>query len=141
MKKIILCLLAMITIAGCSNSKVSVISAEQTSQKFANKETFILVVGVTTCIHCKELGKTIDTFSKNHDVAFFKVNIDDEDPQEVDGKKVRVDFEKLEDNYIGLVSGTPTTYFVVDGKIEFVMPGTVSNEQLKTYVEKYGFLK
>ena len=115
MKKILAILLCMSVLAGCFPSKTGVVhsSAEDAISALESKD----------------------------DIRITEVYMDDEDPVIDDSTKRKTypEYEKLE-QYIGVVAGTPTVYFIKEGVIKGMFTGAVSYDTFRDKIDKYGFL-
>ncbi len=143
MKKMIALLLCLAALTGCFPASSGVVhaGAKEAIAAFESKDDMILVVGKSTCGACEEFQKVLDEIVKNYDIRITEVYMDD-DPtvDEETGQKTYPEYEELE-QYIGVVAGTPTVYFVQEGAIKGVFTGSVSYDTFKNKVDKYGFLK
>lgn len=143
MKKIIAIILCMSVLAGCFPSKSGVVhsSAEDAVSALESKDDIILVVGKSDCSACEEFQGVMDEIVKNYDLRITTVIMDDEEPvvDESTNKKTYPEYEELE-QYIGVVAGTPTVYFIKEGVIKGMFTGAVSYDTFKDKIEKYGFL-
>lgn len=143
MKKMIALLLCLAALTGCFPASSGVVhaGAKEAVAAFESKDDMILVVGKSTCGACEEFQKVLDEIVKNYDIRITEVYMDD-DPtvDEETGETSYPDYEELE-QYIGVVAGTPTVYFVQEGMIKGVFTGSVSYDTFKNKVDKYGFLK
>lgn len=143
MKKIIAAFLCLMLLTGCFPDSNGVVhaGAKEAIAAFEGKDDMILVVGKSTCGACEEFQKVLEEMVKNYDLRITEVYMDD-DPtiDEETGEKTYPEYEELE-QYIGVVAGTPTVYFVQGGVIKGVFTGSVSYDTFKNKVDKYGFLK
>lgn len=143
MKKMIAALLCLTVLTGCFPDSSGVVhtGAKEAVAAFESKDDMILVVGKSTCGACEEFKKVLDEMVNNYDLRITEVYMDD-DPtvDEETGATTYPEYEELE-QYIGVVGGTPTVYFIQEGAIKGVFTGSVSYDTFKSKVEKYGFLK
>lgn len=77
MKKIILILLGIMLLTGCSSQlkTYNEISYSGLLKKVENKETFILYIGSSECSHCKEFKYTLDEVITEYQVKVSYLNI------------------------------------------------------------------
>lgn len=142
MKKIVLALVCVVMLTGCFPAKTGLVEtkAENVVAAIEEKDTFILLVGKTDCSACTDFKKVIDEFVTNYDVRISEVLIDKEVVKnEETGENESPDFDALE-QHIGVVGGTPSGYFIKEGVVTGSFTGSISYENFKKKVEKYGFL-
>lgn len=119
MKKflIIIMIVMSLIISGCSSkeednnqndsteeSRLKVLNFSELQDMIDNKDTFILVVGQTTCVHCAEYRPILESVLNKYNLVAY----------EIDSDKLSVE-EKGKMNDIANVSGTPTTIFIENG--------------------------
>lgn len=141
-KYIIACLFCFLTLTGCSTEKVKVISAESAVERIDNKESFVIVVGSTTCHACQSFQPVLEAIVDNYeDLPIFKIYIDDEDPISVEGQKeqVRVNFQELQEKTESMPS-TPTTLFIKDGEVADRMVGNKEYSKVIAKLQSTGFI-
>lgn len=143
MKKIIAFILCTAVLTGCFPSKSGVVhsTAEDAVSALESKDNIILVVGKKECSACEEFRGVMDEIVKNYDIRITEVYMDDEEASvdEDTNQKSYPEYEKLE-QYIGVIAGTPTVFFIEDGVIKGMFTGSVSYDTFKDKIEKYGFL-
>lgn len=142
MKKLAIFGLVAMLFTGCSQTKGTIVEKNSTTvlAEVENKESMILVIGSTTCPACQAYDEVLKEFIKNYDITITELYIDKEEVTtvNVDGKDTqkRVELEKLMD-VIGTVQATPTTFIIVDGKVEYVKEGMLDYRTLKEKVLSY----
>lgn len=133
MKKILMCLIALLCLTGCTSKiKYTQISYNDLENKINNKETFILVIGSSTCSNCTTFKQTIENTEVNKRVEMSYIYIDSLSDE---------DYAKLYSKYA--VNSTPTTIFFKDGKETSIYDriiGRVDSSELKTYLQKQGYI-
>lgn len=135
MKKILLGLaVLLLVITGCSvKDPVTYKEPAEIIARFDNNETFAFVIGDATCPACQSyLAGTVKEFQSKDGVTLEYIDLDklDESSMELAGELVKK--EKYLD---GEFSVTPTTYFVVEGKVVEVSEGAVNYETLSSNYE------
>ncbi|MBQ9181728.1 MAG: thioredoxin family protein [Bacilli bacterium] len=95
----------LILLAGCSKlTTYKEINYKKLTSKLDNSESFILFIGSSTCSHCDNFKKTINSVIKDYQVEVYYIDI-----------------SKLSDNEKNLISSkiqfkyTPTTIFIEKG--------------------------
>lgn len=140
MKKIIGLLLCVFMLTACfPTSGMKEVSAEDAATAIENKESMILLIGKEECPACKEFEKVTDEFLKNYDVRITEVYLDKEEEVTVDGKVTQPTVDKLEE-YVGVIGGTPSVYFIQDGVIKGAITGSLPYANFVERVKKYGFI-
>jgi len=108
MKKILMLLfltVLTICITGCSKYKgYTEISYTDLQTKLQNKESFVFVIGSSTCSACAKYETTMKKVIKKYQVEVFFIDIN---------KLSLSEQPNFESKFV--ISGTPTTVFVKDG--------------------------
>lgn len=143
MKKIISAVLCLTLLVGCFPSQKGIVhtDAKDVVAAIESEDDMILVVGKTSCGACEEFQKVMQEITDTYDIRITEVYMDGEEPvkDEVTGEISYPEYEELE-QYIGLVGGTPSVFFIKGGVIKGVFTGAVSFETFKKKIEKFGFL-
>lgn len=143
MKKIMGALLCLTLLAGCFPSQKGIVhtDAKDAVAAIEGEDDMILVIGKTSCGACEEFQKVMEEITNVYDIRITEVYMDGEEPvkDETTGMISYPDYEELE-QYIGLVGGTPSVFFIKDGVIKGTFTGSVSYDTFKNKIEKYGFL-
>lgn len=137
MKKLILLpLIALffLTLTGCKKAEdpLKLISAEQIEEKFANNETFLLLLGSKTCQGCQEFKEdTMEQYIKQGNAM--KVYFVDE----IESFDTEDDFNQFKTDHGIDYTTSPTTYFVKEGVIVGSLVDNQSLDDLNAFVEEH----
>lgn len=107
------------------NTLVYEINMQQLEEKINNKDTFILVMTQTGCVHCQSYLPTIKKVSREYGVTFYVLNR---------AKLSKEEYNRLKD--IANISGTPVTIFIVDGEEKTVLNRLTGSIEKSRLVEK-----
>ena len=107
------------------NTLVYEINMQQLEEKINNKDTFILVMTQTGCIHCQSYLPTIKKVSREYGVTFYVLNR---------AKLSKEEYNRL--NNIANISGTPSTIFIVDGEEKTTLNRLTGSIEKSRLVEK-----
>ena len=107
------------------NTLVYEINIQQLEEKINNKDTFILVMTQTGCVHCQSYLPTIKKVSREYGVTFYVLNR---------AKLSKEEYNRLND--IANISGTPTTIFIVDGEEKTTLNRLTGSIEKSRLVEK-----
>lgn len=143
MKKLIYALVGILTVLfvliivfSIIEDEVEVSSYEEIQQKFEDEETFLFVIGSTNCNFCDEyLADGLRKYvNKNPKVDVVYVDLLDLAHNGISSAKF---FEEFGID-ISTFEGTPTTYFVKDGKVnnDDVLTGPVSYTDIQKMVNR-----
>lgn len=136
-KRIVMILTLLMFLSGCSKlileNPVVNIGPEKVVEMIDSEETFVFIVGSSSCPVCTEYidGPLQEIFNKN-DLKFNYLDLD-----------LPLDEEKMnllvgDEKYInGNLESTPTTYFVSKGKIVHVREGVIAYKYLLEYYSDY----
>lgn len=130
-KKILVLLIAIVLLTGCSNN-LKRVSYNELEKMIENKETFILEISQDGCSHCEEYKPTITKVLKDNNIEAYNLNLT------YINKK---DFNKFNDKYA--FSGTPTTMFFKNGKEIFSsrLVGNISSSKLTNVLKRLDYIK
>lgn len=132
MKKLLGILVILLALTGCSSlilgDSVNFVTPDKIIEKFDKGETFAFVIGDATCGFCKQYRETtLEEFKKEKDIELDYIDLNILTKSETDDAIKLVN----EENYLnGDFSATPTTYFVVEGKVVKVLAGAVGYDKL-----------
>ena len=107
------------------NTLVYEINMQQLEEKINNKDTFILVMTQTGCVHCQSYLPTIKKVSREYGVTFYVLNR---------AKLSKEEYNRLND--IANISGTPTTIIIVDGEEKTTLNRLTGSIEKSRLVEK-----
>ena len=107
------------------NTLVYEINMQQLEEKINNKDTFIIVMTQTGCIHCQSYLPTIKKVSREYGVTFYVLNR---------AKLSKEEYNRLND--IANISGTPSTIFIVDGEEKTALNRLTGSIEKSRLVEK-----
>ena len=107
------------------NTLVYEINMQQLEEKINNKDTFILVMTQTGCVHCQSYLPTIKKVSREYGVTFYVLNR---------AKLSKEEYNRLKD--IANISGTPSTIFIVDGEEKTALNRLTGSIEKSRLVEK-----
>ena len=107
------------------NTLVYEINMQQLEEKINNKDTFILVMTQTGCVHCQSYLPTIKKVSREYGVTFYVLNR---------AKLSKEEYNRLKD--IANISGTPVTIFIVDGEEKTALNRLTGSIEKSRLVEK-----
>lgn len=150
MKKllIIIIIIMSLVISGCSfkedknesntnnsteENRLKTLSFSELKEKINNKESFILVVGQTTCSHCAEYRPIIKSVLDKYNIVAYEIELDKLSSE-----------EKGMMNDIANVSGTPTTIFIENGTEKTTtnrLVGPASQSKIISRLKSLGYIK
>lgn len=116
-----------------NNKNFIKINYSEILEKIDNKETFILCVTASDCVHCNEYKPKLKKISNKYDIIIYYTNIDDMTDGEYDDFKENISFD----------GGTPVTIFFKEGKEATTatrIEGNVSSEKIIDKMKKNDFL-
>ncbi len=155
MKKLIILLLLLLPLCGCgkkdNESTATYSSSEETNQNqsgvikedsFSNlkkldynqvktkklyKDTFILVVTQTSCIHCHDFKPVLNSVLESKDILGYELDV-----QVLSEKDKKAALEELN------VDTTPQTLFFVNGveKKEYRLRGEATSKEIEDVIKK-----
>lgn len=132
MKKILIIVACLLCLTGCTKYKdYTELTYDELNKKLDNKETFVLVIGSSTCSACAQYKETMKDVIKDKQVEIFYLDLyklNDEDRAKVDSKYS--------------IKGTPSTLFIKEGK-EDIYNRLGGAESYSTVIEKlkqHGFV-
>lgn len=134
MKRILLILgVLLLVLTGCAESSVEEIKPQAIIDRFEGGETFAFVIGDETCPACQAYrAGALKEMNKKDEIKLEYIDLHNLTDQELEDARKLVE----QDNYLdGEFEVTPTTYFVVDGKLTQVIKGSVSYDELSSGYE------
>lgn len=118
-----------------SGNGLVALSFEELKVKIDNKDSFVLCLTQTTCIHCADYKPKLEKIAKKYGIDIYYTDIDLYSDEDYENFKEVVQFRDSD--------GTPMTLFFIDGKEESVMTrmsGDVAEATVIKKLEKYGFI-
>lgn len=105
MKKVLLAILGIVLLTGCGGKKgYTELSFNDLQLKLGNKESFVLVIGSSTCSACAKYEETMKSVIKSEKVEIFYLDLNDLSDDE---------YSKIYSKYV--IQSTPTTIFIKEG--------------------------
>ena len=110
-----------------SYSNLKIIDYNQTKTKLLYKDTFILVVTQTSCIHCHDYKPVLNKVLESKDILGYELDVQvlSQEDKEAALKKLDVDT-------------TPQTLFFVNGveKKEYRLKGKATSKEIEDVIKK-----
>ena len=110
-----------------SYSNLKIIDYNQTKTKLLYKDTFILVVTQTSCIHCHDYKPVLNKVLESKDILGYELDVQvlSQEDKEAALKKLDVDT-------------TPQTLFFVNGveKKEYRLKGEATSKEIEDVIKK-----
>lgn len=137
MKKILISLVLVIVMASCSSQPqekgINYISSVEAMEKMDNKESFFLVIGVSTCGGCIAYKPVLEEVVKNKGYDIFYVESDTEAARSNSDRENVIKFfeEYLNDE----IDTTPSTIYIENGEMERVEVGPVKYTALIEWID------
>ncbi len=136
MKKILIGLAAaLLVLSACSKKANHQIKVVEALEKFESKDSFLLYVGSKECAACKVFSPIFEEVAKEYPEYLFYIEYLDAMANQ------KEDFNKLEDNYIGLLAVTPSIYYVINGEVVDVHHGVLKYSDLEHILNVYEIMK
>lgn len=123
-------ILVALIIVSATEPKVESMSSEKLEAKFANKESFVLVIGTTTCYYCNQYkSNTLPKYVKRpvKGMNLYFVYQDEAYP--------RGTISELE-KYGVTFTDSPTTYIVLNGQVATQKSGYLTINELREFVKE-----
>lgn len=148
MKKVLLILMAVFLLCGCSasNSKkdkdaivkltpnegaVKKIPMQDVFEKMENKETFVVMLSQTYCNVCLNFFMETDEYTKEIGLTLWDIILDDEETSEEENLK-------MTNEKFGHFSATPSIYYIEKGEVK----DSLCSDEVKVDLDSYKkFLK
>lgn len=109
------------------------ISYEEFQTMISEERDFVLVVGSSTCTHCKEYHETMRRVIREYQLDIKYINVHNLSDEEKNQFKTVINY-----------SGTPTTVFITKGKEESTynrIDGAKSYDKIISKLKKNGIIK
>ena len=107
MKKILcaIAILGIMFLTGCGKyTGYTELNFNELQTKLDNKESFVLVIGSSTCSACAKYEETMKSVIKDNNVEIFFLDLE---------KLSETEYSKMYSKYV--IISTPTTIFIKDG--------------------------
>ena len=134
MKKVLLVLLVMLSLVGCSKGTYTEpveIKYDEFQSKIDNKESFVLFMWQTGCSHCEAFEPTLKEVIKEKDILIYSINLKNLTEEE---------YAKLENKTF--IKGTPTMVYIEKGSVQSAkLVGNKSKEDLIDFLKNYEVIK
>jgi predicted bacteriocin transport accessory protein len=132
MKKVLIIILAVFFLTGCSKSKLENISYDEFKQKIEAKETFVLYVSRTGCTHCEAYEPILRKVLNDYDITVYKLNLANVSQAEENAITKKVGLE-----------GTPTLIYIKKGvsDIDGSMIGENTYENTVDFFKEYEMIE
>lgn len=130
---IILVLIITICIYFYNNRNFIKINYSEIIDKVNNKDSFILCVTATDCIHCEQFKPKLKKISNKYNIQIFFTDVSTYSDDEYSEFKSKFSFD----------GGTPVTILIKDGEEKTTatrIEGNVSNEKIISKLKKNGFI-
>ncbi len=134
MKKLIVVLLASaLLLVGCSSGgPYKTITTVKAQEMIDEKQSFYLVVGSATCTYCAEYKKVMTKIVDKYKVSINYLELGSGNYSEV---------TSFVSKTLGqTVDSTPTTFVIVDGKVDVKQEGTLTENVVEKLLLKYGYI-
>ena len=125
-------LILVIIMLSDKNNFIS-LNYQDIKQKIANKESFVLCITATDCIHCQDFKPKLEQVANKYDINIYYTEYDLFN--ENDYNNFKKDFS--------LDGSTPTTIFFIDGQEKTTATriyGDVSTDKIINKLKKNGFI-
>ena len=107
------------------NTLVYNITMTELEEKISNKDTFILIMTQTGCVHCQSYLPTVRKVSREYAVPFYILNR---------AELTKEEYKRLND--IANISGTPATIFFTEGEEKTTLNRLTGNIEKSRLVER-----
>lgn len=102
-------------------------------EKIENKDTFVLCISATNCVHCQDYKPKLEKISKDYDITIYYINKDTIEDEKYREFKSKLSFD----------GGTPTTIFFINGEEKTTanrIEGNVRTEKIINKLKNNGFI-
>ena len=126
-------LLGTFVILNLDSNKLVDLSYEEVLEKINNKESFILCVSASDCIHCKDYKPKLSRVSVKYGITIYYTDVDTFEKEDLDEFKTKFSFD----------GSTPTTIFFKDGEEKTTatrIEGNVSFDKIVNKLKNNGFI-
>lgn len=135
MKKILICGFALLLlVSGCSKSyerddsagEVRYINYSDALKMKKENKTFLLMLTMPTCSHCRDMEEMLETYLTNHHVIVYNAAMIDDEGQEISTEEAQQIFSQF--------AGTPDINYIKKGIIEDHFSGYMSEDKFDEFV-------
>ena len=120
-------------ISGCGNKTYDEITYKELNNMLADKESFVLFIGSTTCTHCDAYKVTLNKVIEEYNVDVKYIDIYKISENKVSSLQAKFPF-----------TGTPTTVFIKNGEEESTfnrIEGEASYSEVVDAFKENGYIK
>lgn len=129
MKKVLLLIIGLFMLTGCSNNKIEELSYKELNKKFENKETFILYFDGTDG---DVLEDTLNRVLEKENLVAYTINTSKLSQDEINTLRYKADYEE------------PSIVFIKEGNdpsiLTHITDVYISDESLTTRLTALGFI-
>ena len=129
MKKVLLLIIGLFMLTGCSNSKIEELSYKELNKKFENKETFILYFDGT---NGDVLEDTLNRVLEKENLVAYTINTSKLSQDEINTLRYKADYEE------------PSIVFIKEGNDPSILTHItdiyITDESLTTRLTALGFI-
>lgn len=107
---------------------------KEVMEKVENKDSFVLCVSATDCVHCNSYKPKLKKIANNYKTEIFYIDVDTLSDDDYDSFKQKFSFD----------GGTPVTILIRNGEEKTTatrIEGDVSSEKIINKLKKNGFIK
>lgn len=123
---VILLIITTITIIISNNNNLVKLSYKETIEKIENKESFVLCISASECIHCKKYKPKLKKIANKYNIKIYYVNKDEFTDEEYTTFKQNYSFD----------GSTPITIFFKDGEEKTTATRIEGNEKTEKIILK-----
>ncbi len=132
MKKILLIILGVLTLSGCSSTNVVDLTFTELVEKLNNEESFILQITNDGCSACETFYPRFEEIINENDLTSYKINL------------AQLGDDTNEFNKLFNIQGTPTVIFIENGEENSTYDriyGAVDNDKIIEKLTKQEYIK
>ena len=129
----IIILLSVVVITLSNKSNLVKINYNEIMEKLDNKESFVLCLSASNCVHCQSYKPKLEKIANKYDIVIYYTNIDELNEN---------DYEKLKTK-LSFTGGTPTTIFFKNGEEKTTatrLEGDTKTEKILNKLKQNGFI-
>lgn len=117
---------------GCKQREYTELSFDDLQSKLNNKDSFVLVIGSSTCSACAKYKQTMQEVISDKNIEIFYLDLKSLSDE---------DYSKIYSKYV--ITSTPTTIFIKDGLETSTydrISGAASYSEIIENLKKHGFI-